>query len=504
MARTSKLPNIVMIISDDQGYWAMGCAGNDEIITPNLDKLAKEGIRFNQFFCASPVCSPARASLFTGKIPSQHGIHDWISKGHVDEEEISKTLKEKFYLEDKAWQYEWPTKQLKGDRAIRYLEGQKCFTEILSEQGYTCGLSGKWHLGDSGKAQAGFSYWQTLAMGGDNYYYPTVLEAGQFVMKEKVYVTDYITEKALTFLDEQKDKESPFYLSVHYTAPHSPWEKHQHPEEVYKLYEDCPFDSIPKEAPHPWSGVTYENEGKQESIRQKNLKGYFTAVTAMDKSIGELVEKLEKENLLENTIIFFTADNGMSMGHHGIYGKGNGTFPMNMYDTAVKVPMIMASPFLKNKGIVNEDLLSHYDILPTLLTYLGFEKEIPKDLPGKSFADLLEGKPKLDLEEEKIVIMDEYGPTRMIRTKEWKYIHRYPYGPHELYHLKEDPDEKYNLIDIHIEKREELRAKLNEWFLRYVDPSKDGKGEAVRGIGQKNKVGCENKGKEPFRQSIKD
>ncbi|MEG2197166.1 MAG: sulfatase-like hydrolase/transferase, partial [Cellulosilyticaceae bacterium] len=329
----NKKTNVLLIMSDDHGHWAMGCSGNKEIITPHLDRLAENGIRFENFFCTSPVCSPARASLFTGKIPSQHGVHDWIHKGHMSECEIDEKLKAKLYEENSGWEYDWPKKQIKQDVGVQYLKGHKLFTEILNEQGYECGLVGKWHLGDSGNPQGGFSYWRTMAMGGDNYYYPIVLEDGKFVMNKETYITDYITEEANKFISSERDKEKPFYLSVHYTAPHAPWNKEQHPSEVYKLYEECPFESVPCDVLHPWGDVKGKTDEEHRKLHREYLQGYYTAITAMDKSIGSLLDTLEQEGVLENTLIIFTGDNGMSMGHHGIYGKGNGTFPMNMYDT---------------------------------------------------------------------------------------------------------------------------------------------------------------------------
>lgn len=491
-------PNIVMIMTDDQGYWGMGCAGNEEIMTPNLDKLAKKGMLFENFFCASPVCSPARASIFTGKIPSQHGIHDWIDKGHINEGEVAKELRDEFDKENLSWEYEWSKRQLKGDQAIDYLRGHKSFTEILAEEGYTCGLSGKWHLGDAGRPQAGFTYWRTTAMGGDNYYYPVVLKNDEFVMERETYVTDYITNQAIKFMEQEKGSEAPFYLSVHYTAPHAPWDKFHHPEEVYKLYEDCIFETMPNEKMHPWGDFQFDTQEEADKARLTFLRGYATATTAMDIGVGQLIDNLEKNNMLENTIIIFTSDNGMSMGHHGIYGKGNGTFPLNMYDTAVKVPMIISYPKEMKQNIKNDDLLSHYDILPTILNYLGLDEHISENLPGCSFAPLLEGK-ELGKRED-VVIMDEYGPTRMIRTKEWKYIHRYPYGPHELYDIKNDPDEKTNLIDSNKVKPviEDMKKRLEKWYYKYVDLAVDGKGEAVTGKGQINRVGIHAQGKESF------
>ena len=215
-------PNIVFILSDDQGNWAMNCAGNEEIITPNLNRIADTGMKFDHFFCASPVCSPARLSLFTGKIPSSHGVIDWIADGHCAYEELDQDLKDNFKLETPAWEYLWPKDQLENARAIRFLDGHRTFTEALAENGYTCGISGKWHMGDAGKPQAGFTWWRTLAMGGDNYKYPVVLKDGSFSLLRDRYITRYITDNALEFLEEQKGAENPFYLSVHYTAPHAP------------------------------------------------------------------------------------------------------------------------------------------------------------------------------------------------------------------------------------------------------------------------------------------
>lgn len=146
------------------------------------------------------------------------------------------------------------------------------------------------------------------------------------------------------------------------------------------------------------------------------------------------MEKLETVGLEDDTLIFFTSDNGMNMGHHGIYGKGNGTFPLNMFDTSVKVPAIISHPGPIPAGKVCETMVSHYDFMPTLLKYLDMENPEADNLPGKSFASLLKGEEMKD--ENDIIIFDEYGPARMIRTQEWKYVHCYPYGSHELYNLR--------------------------------------------------------------------
>ena len=486
-----KHPNIVMVMADDMGFWSMGCAGNREIRTPNLDRLAQEGMLFSDYFCTSPVCSPARASMLCGKMPSWHGIHDWISKGHVDYGDVAPALRKKHQEADASWEYEWSRMQLVGDKSIRYMDGLRTYTDILAEHGYVCGLAGKWHLGDVAHPQNGFSYWKPIAMGGDNYYYPVVFQNGHFDMLRETYITNYITEKALDFLREQ-NAERPFYLSVHYTAPHAPWEQRHHPDEFYSLYQGCPFAETPNVQPHRW-GSPYSQEE-----RRQRLQGYYAAVTAMDSDIGKIIDYLKGVKLWEDTIFIFTADNGMSMGHHGIFGKGNGTFPLNLYDTAVKVPMIIACPPKIQGGSVARGLYSHYDLFPTIAGLM--EEKPDSDCPGHGFQEIFQG--RIPDGRDAVVVYDEYGPARMIRTAQYKYIHRYPYGENEFYDLAVDPGEEVNLAeteDLTVqEKIAALKNQMEQWFIRYSNPDRDGTRQAVYGLGQIGRVGKEGEGKRAF------
>ena len=501
-----KKTNILFILTDDQGAWALGCAGNKELITPNIDRIAEEGMRFDNCFCVSPVCSPARVSLFTGKNPSQHGVHDWLAKGHLDSDKaLDCDLKEKLAAQDAPWYYSWPKNQLSGDYAIRYLDGHRTFTGILAENGYECGLSGKWHMGDSFNPQCGFTFWKTTAMGGENYFYPVVLEDGKMVLKENQYVTDIISENAIDFLNN-RDKEKPFYLSVHFTAPHSPWSAQNHPKEYIDLYSNCEFNSTPNVPPHPWApngkktleqwnaephpGIRFSGahygpipETWQEH-RKESLTGYYAAITAMDAAIGRIVEKLQEEGVLDNTLIIYSSDNGMSMGHHGIWGKGNGTKPVNMYDSAVKVPCIFRLPGVVKQREVNHELISHYDFFETILDITGIPYTQESSQPGRSFAPLLTG--EKEHVRDSVVVYDEYGPCRMIRTKEWKLVIRLPEGPNELYCLKNDPGEEKNLYQNEEFKEviNELSAGMEEWFAKYTVPCFDGSKEKVTGDGQ--------------------
>ncbi|HEV2126547.1 MAG TPA: sulfatase-like hydrolase/transferase, partial [Chloroflexota bacterium] len=302
-----------------------------------------------------------------------------------------------------------------------------------------------------------------------------------------------ITDDALAYLEarapDARAGRTPFYLHMCYTAPHSPWIDN-HPPELVESYADCPFTSCPQEAPHPWAGaLTRNNLGNRAA-----LQGYFAAVTAMDANVGRLLDRLETLGLRENTLVLFTSDNGFSCGHHGFWGKGNGTFPMNMYENSVTVPTLVSLPGRVPSGLVSEALLSHYDVFPTLLDYAGLPIPDAESLPGRSFAPLLRGEAASG--QEYVVagtapdgprpIHDEYGPVRMVRTREWKYVHRYPYGPHELYDLMNDPDERVNLVDDPARQpvRRELKAELDGWFVRYSDPARDGAREPVTGKGQ--------------------
>jgi arylsulfatase A-like enzyme len=217
--------------------------------------------------------------------------------------------------------------------------------------------------------------------------------------------------------------------------------------------------------------------------RRESLTGYYAAISAMDENIGRLLDRLEEEGVLENTVIVFTADNGMNMGHHGIWGKGNGTKPVNMYDTSVKVPAIIAAPGRFEGARVSDEMLSHYDLFPTLLDIAGVENNPDPEQPGVSFKSLLEGSE--ERARENIVVFDEYGPCRMIRNKDYKLVLRYP-GPCELYDLNADPDEYNNLYDDtnYSSIIANMAIELDDWFAKYVNPNFDGKNEAVTGGGQ--------------------
>jgi len=466
-----KNTNIVFILSDDQGSWAMGCAGNGELETPNIDSLAQTGIRFENFFCTCPVCSPARASILTGTMPSSHGIHDYLSGG------------------DSVSVYG------KKHELVEYLEKKEGYTDFLAREGYLCGMVGKWHIGNCYRPQKGFSFWHPFL---GRYYNHRQVEAGKEIPHPE-YSTDAITGKALNFLETAKKSGKPFYLGINYISPHSPWEREDHPAATFdRYYRDCPFDSVPSGKKPPEWARRLNIPVKDEETRRVFLSGYFAAISEMDRNIGQIMRWLEHNDLRKNTLVVFMSDNGMNMGHHGIFGKGNATFPLNMFEESVKVPCIFSHPGFIPSGRVDSSLLNQYDFMPTILEYAGIKGHDSKDLPGKSFLPVILGK-SLD-EKEFVVVFDEYGPVRMARTRDWKYIHRYPYGHHELYNLSNDPGETENIAGLpEYEAREnEMRGMLREWFLKYGDPSTDGAYEAVTGFGQVGPCGKRAKGRNNF------
>jgi choline-sulfatase len=192
-----------------------------------------------------------------------------------------------------------------------------------------------------------------------------------------------ITDNAIDFMEDKLGSDRPFSLNVHFTAPHAPWGPEQHPSEIYDDYfQNCDFESVRWDPVHP-NHLAKEGSsgsvGSTEEERRQLLSGYFAAITGMDSNIGRLIDWLEANGLRENTLIVFTADNGMNMGHHGIWGKGNGTYPTNMFDTTVKVPTLMSRPGHVPSGVVEESLLSHYDFIRTLLEYAGLADKNPTD-----------------------------------------------------------------------------------------------------------------------------
>nr|WP_246136644.1 sulfatase-like hydrolase/transferase [Leekyejoonella antrihumi] len=334
----------------------------------------------------------------------------------------------------------------------------------------------------------GFTHWYAHEAGGSAYHDAPMFRGGE---RESTpgYLTDALADDAVEFIRESAAQDDPFFLSLNFTAPHSPW-KGQHPPEVEALYADCPFDSCPQGELHPWTTLRDGSPLGGEPDTRAALIGYFASVTAMDRALGRVVDALEDAGVRDNTVIVFSSDNGFNAGHHGIWGKGNGTWPLNMYDSSVKVPAIVSQPGRIAEGVVRSELLSAYDMGATLLELAGLDPTPMENGPGRSFASLLlasgDRQSAADADSARVVVFDEYGPARMIRSKDWKYIHRWPDGPNELYDLANDPGETVNLVEEagQQDRCRQLSDELADWFSQYIRPEHDGQRLPVIGTGQ--------------------
>jgi arylsulfatase A-like enzyme len=452
-------PNIVLILTDDHAQWALGSYGNRDVRSPNLDRLASEGVRFANAFTPSPVCSPARACLHTGRTPSQVGIHDWL-KEPVDEIGL----------------HDW-------------LAGETTLAELLSEAGYFCGLSGKWHMGRSRFTPRGFSWYFGLPSKQGVH-----VEEFTYVFNERLFMlngnkTEFITDFALQFLN-QAPRDKPFFLNIGYVATHAPFDN-QDPELV-SSYDNFAFHECPIYRPHPWrhnEGFTNdENYSKADIVRC--WQNYYAAVTDIDRNVQRIVDRLTQYGVLDNTLIIYTSDHGMALGQHGFFGKGNGTRPLNMYETSIRVPLIMRwSPSLP-AGRVVDRCVDHYDTFQTILEIAGIDMSPAakrnRSYPGRSLVELAETGKANGWNDARIA---EYGDLRMIRTPAWKLVKRYPNGPDELFNLADDPGETNNLIDCpklaDIKKR--LTSDLEHFYRLYENPEKSGL--SVKTLRQHNLTG---------------
>jgi arylsulfatase A-like enzyme len=434
-------PNIVLIVTDNHGAWTLGCYGNREIRTPNIDGLASEGMRFTRAYCAHTLCSPSRATILTGLLPSQHGVHYCPPEPDVKPEELSRP-------------------SLIGEF--------ETLPRILSQSGYVCGLTGKWHLGDYLRPQEGFRTWYTLA-GGHTLTFDNarVVWQGQ-VRTEPLYLTEAITDHAVEFI--QQNRSEPFFLLLTYNGPYgvSSCFTQSHQNRHTAFYADKPLTSFPREQVHPWQKYRRELINNDVAIR-----GYAAAVSGVDDGVGRVLKTLTDLGLDKETLVIFTSDQGFNGGHGGMWGMGEHTFPVNTREPTVRIAFIARQPGRIPAHSVSDRMISTYDFLPTLLHYVGLGDKMPTSprRPGRDFTPLLEGK-TIAWDD---VIFHDFDTTRMIRTPRWKYTRRYPSGPDELYDMERDPEERHNLIDQPETEdiQKQLRSALEKFFDKYADPKYD-------------------------------
>jgi putative membrane-bound dehydrogenase-like protein len=441
-------PNVVLVMTDNHGAWTLGCYGNPDIRTPHIDRLAAEGTLFTRAFASNPVCSPTRATFLTGLIPSQHGVHSFLSGGNLQV----------------------------GPDARCTLDAVTSLPEVLRDSGYSCGLVGKWHLGDNLRPQEGLrDYWITMPHGGTSTFYDAPVIENGAIRKEPKYLTDLWTEHALKFIEGQVGREKPFFLFLAYNGPYALGRlllregRNRHAE----YYADKAIESFPREPPHPWQLNNRDFINNPTSIRR-----VATEVSGVDDGVGAVMSALQENGFDDNTIVVFVADQGWVGGHGGFFGMGDHTRPLTARDGMMQIPTIWRHPGRIAAGVRSDRLVTNYDFMPTLLGHLGLAAKMPQSprSPGVDYSRSLavdaEPIPENRLRD---AVFYEFENLRCVRTGTHKYVHRHPNGPHELYNLIDDPNEFVNLVTDpqHQLIRGDLRRQLFAFYDTYAEPKYD-------------------------------
>ncbi|OAI56668.1 hypothetical protein AYO47_08785 [Planctomyces sp. SCGC AG-212-M04] len=433
-------PNLVFILTDNHGAWSLGCYGNPDIKTPNLDRLARKGTLFEKGFANNAVCSPTRATLMTGLMASQNGVHSFLAAGRV---QIS-------------------------DRAYYTLEEFQTLPSLLVDAGYTAGLCGKWHLGENLKPRKGFTEWVTKPHGHTTGFYDQEVVENGAVRIEPEYLTDFWTDRAVSFIEKNQSK--PFFLYLAYNGPYGIGQCMHEPikNRFADVYGNQTLPSFPRGESAPWN-VNDKWIGDLAAIRK-----YAAEVSGVDDGVGRVVATLDKLGLTEKTLIVFTGDQGTACGHAGYWGMGDHSRPRSIFDWTLHVPLIVSYPPSVKAGQRVKEQVSNYDLFPTLLSMLGLKRDTgAKDpLPGRDLSPFLRGeRPEWDQAH-----FIDYQNLRGIRTARWKYIERLNEDPpRELYDLSADPDEHHNLADDPAQRQTiaELKPRLDAFFKKYSNPKWD-------------------------------
>ena len=475
-ARTSrpagKRPNIIFIMTDDHASHAMSCYDSKINKTPNLDRIAKEGMRFDNCFCTNSICAPCRAVILTGKHSHINGVID---------------------------------------NRRRFDGSQQTFPKLLQKAGYQTAMIGKWHLKTD---PTGFDYWSVLI--GQGPYYNPPMKTPNGTVKYTGYTTDIITLLALDWLQHKRDKDKPFCLMYQHKAPHRNW---QPGPEHLTMYDDVTipepatlFDdysnrgraakeqdmSIEKtmnksdlklvaprnlnpEQKKLWDAAY---EPKNEAFRKANLQGkdlvrwkyqryikdYLRCIASVDDNVGDLLEYLDESGLAENTIVVYTSDQGFYLGDHGWFDK------RFMYEESLRMPFLVRYPRQIKAASVNKDLVQNLDFGPTFLDFAGVQ--VPRDMQGRSMRKVLQGKTPKDWRTSIYYHYHEYPAVHSVkrhygvRTKRYKLIHFYhDIDEWELYDLEKDPNEMKNVLadPAYANIVKDLKAELKRLRKKYKD-----------------------------------
>ena len=457
-----KPPNIVFILADDLGWGDLSCYGSSFYETSNLDRLALEGVQFTNGYSNSPVCSPTRASLMTGKNPVQLDITDWI-----------------------------PGRQNKGPRAFEMLQQEpfqlflpskeKTLAEMLKSSGYSTFFAGKWHLGKDSiywPEHQGFDInkggWGVGAPRG----YKSATEGAYFVPYNNPrledgpkgeYITDRLTAEAIQFIKEKKD--TPFLLYLSFYTVHNPLQGKLDKLEKYKKKASKLAVKAEERFRDGEEWMKPQNNWKQRIVQDNPV--YASMVESMDENVGKVLDQLKELGLDENTIVVFTSDNGglstaegsPTVNRHLRAGKGW------LYEGGIRVPTIVRWP-AKIKGGQKTDMpVMSSDFYPTILEAAGVSNNIPKDIEGESLLPFLTQKEEPSLRS-MFWHYPHYSnqggkPGTVLRKGNFKLIHFIEDDNIELYNLKEDPSESKDLSKELIALSEEMREEMQAWETKW-------------------------------------
>ncbi|GAB6282489.1 MAG: sulfatase [Ignavibacterium sp.] len=426
--------NIIFILSDDHRYDFMSFMGKPDFLqTPNLDKMANEGAHFENAFVTTSLCSPSRASILTGKYTHRHKVVDNDTPMPND---------------------------------ITF------FSEYLQKAGYETAFIGKWHMGNvDDNPQKGFDKWISFK-GQGVYYNPELNIDGKKITKEG-YITEILTDYAIEWLNQKHTK--PFFLFLSHKAVHSEFEPAKKYLDKFKNIKiDYPISfanskenyrtkpNWVKEQRNSWHGVDFMYHGAMEF--DVFYRRYCETLLSLDENIGRVLKSLDDSGLSKSTIVFYTSDNGFSLGEHGLIDK------RQMYEESVRIPLLAYAPgFIQPKTKIKQ-LVQNIDFAPSILEIAGLKA--PDDMDGKSFFPILKGE-NIPWRDE---IFYEYywerpfpqTPTMFgIRNNKYKYVTYYGiWDIDELYDIENDLNEMNNLIvDSKYENlKKELNKKIYDWL----------------------------------------
>ncbi len=426
------LPNIILIVSDDQGYNDIGAYGSQEILTPNLDRLAKEGMRFTNFYVTCSACTPSRGSLLTGRYPQRNGTFELFRNNRINDGHVYD-------------HYEYSTSP---ERILGMDLREVLFPQLLQKAGYINGVFGKWDLGQLDRflpLQRGFDQFYGFVNTGidyythERYYYPSMYRDNEPTTEDKgTYSTDLFEREALRFIKENQDH--PFFLYLPFNAPHV--SSSLDPD--IRGTVQAPAESL---SMYP------------EAITQQGQKrrGYMAAVTCMDDAIGNILNLVDSLGLTTNTLILFFSDNGgSSTADNSPLSGGKAT----MWEGGLRVPCIIKWPEKIEKGKEIDNFISSLEIFPTILDITGIEKPDSLILDGFTILPLLTGEKNVEREEMYWEFREEYAA----RIGKMKWIKSESRDNHNgFFDLSADIGERYDLSERKNQELNMVQSKFNKW-----------------------------------------